>query len=231
MLLITALDITLIIKNKQTNKKRPVWPKGWMFVYELGGSGFKSSSSHLNFRFRACFKQGVPWHSGNYRVWIQVILLMISNREGRWHYLGVNKLSTLLRGITSKHNGDFYCLNYFYSFGTETNFNHIKEYVKIKTFVTFLSSEHTKILEFNWYHKSDKAPFIIHADLEYLIEKTDECKNNPENLSTTKVRKHIPSGFSMSTMSSFRSIKNKHDEHRGKDCTRKFCENFTKEKR
>ena len=82
-------------------------------------------------------------------MWIQVILLMISNREGRWHYLGVNKLSTLLRGTTSKHNGDFYCLNYFYSFGTETNFNHIKEYVKIKTFVTFLSSEHTKILEFN----------------------------------------------------------------------------------
>ena len=25
----------------------------------------------LNFRFRACFEQGVPWHSGNYRVWSQ----------------------------------------------------------------------------------------------------------------------------------------------------------------
>ena len=22
----------------------------------------------INFRFRACFEQGVPWHSGNYRV-------------------------------------------------------------------------------------------------------------------------------------------------------------------
>ena len=27
-----------------------------------------TSCSHFNFRFRACFKQGVPWHSGNYRV-------------------------------------------------------------------------------------------------------------------------------------------------------------------
>ena len=35
----------------------------------LIGSGFESSCSHLNFRFRACFEQGVPWHSGNYRVW------------------------------------------------------------------------------------------------------------------------------------------------------------------
>ena len=26
--------------------------------------------SHLNFRYRACFEQGVPWQSGNYRVWI-----------------------------------------------------------------------------------------------------------------------------------------------------------------
>ena len=41
---------------------------------------------------------------------------------------------------------------------------------------------------------------MIYADLEY-IEKIDECKNNPKNLSTTKVGKHIPSGFSMSTMS------------------------------
>ena len=43
---------------------------GWVFVYELSGCGFKSSCSHLNFRFRACFEQGVPWHSGSYRVWI-----------------------------------------------------------------------------------------------------------------------------------------------------------------
>ena len=25
---------------------------------------------HLNFRYRACFKEGVPWHSGNYRVYV-----------------------------------------------------------------------------------------------------------------------------------------------------------------
>ena len=31
---------------------------------------FQSSCDHLNFRLCACFEQGVPWHSGNYRVWI-----------------------------------------------------------------------------------------------------------------------------------------------------------------
>ena len=72
-----------------------------------------------------------------------------------------------------------------------------------------MPSEDTKILEFNQYQKYDKAPFIIYADLECIIEKTDRCKNDPENSSTTKVSKHIPSGFSLSTISSFRRVENK----------------------
>ena len=46
--------------------------------------------------------------------------------------------------------------------------------------------EDTKILEFNQNQKFDKAPFIIYADLECIVEKTDGCKNNPGNLSTIK---------------------------------------------
>ena len=52
----------------------------------------------------------------------------------------------------------------------------------------------------------------------------DGCKNNSENSSATKVSEHTPSGFSMPTISSFRSIENKHDVYRGKDCMKKFCE-------
>ena len=89
-----------------------------------------------------------------------------------------------------------------------------------------MPSEDTKILEFNEYQKSYKVPFIIYADLECIIEKIDGCKNNPENLSTSKVNEHIPSGFSMSTISSFRSIEYKHDVCRGKDCMKKFCESL-----
>ena len=87
-----------------------------------------------------------------------------------------------------------------------------------------MHSEYTQILESNQYQKSDTAPFIIYADLECIIEKIDGCENNPENSSTTKVSKHVPSGFSMSTISSYRSIENKHNVYRGKDCMKKFCE-------
>ena len=86
--------------------------------------------------------------------------------------------------------------------------------------------EDTKILEFNQYQKSDKALFVIYADLECLMEKIDECKNSSEYSFTTKVGKQIPSGFSMSTISSFKSIENKHDVYGGEDCTKKFCKSL-----
>ena len=44
------------------------------------------------------------------------------------------------------------------------------------------------------------------------------------NSSTTKVSENIPSGFSMSTISTFRSIENWNDIYRSKDCMKKFCE-------
>ena len=44
--------------------------------------------------------------------------------------------------------------------------------------------EDTNILEFNQHQKSNKASFIVYADLECLIEKIDGCKNNPENAIT-----------------------------------------------
>ena len=51
----------------------------------------------------------------------QVTLLMITDGK-KWHYLAVKRLSALLRGITSNHNGHFYCLNCFQSYSTKNKF-------------------------------------------------------------------------------------------------------------
>ena len=76
-----------------------------------------------------------------------------------------------------------------------------------------MSSEDTKILEFIQNQKSDKAAFIIQADLEGIIEKIDGCKNILRTLSTTKASEHIQSSCSMSTITLFRSLEKKHDIH------------------
>ena len=90
-----------------------------------------------------------------------------------------------------------------------------------------MPSKDTKILDFNQFKKSYKVPFAIYTDLKCLIEKIDWCKNNPENSFTTKLSEHIPSSFLKCTISSFKSIANKHDVYRGKDCMKKFSESLT----
>ena len=128
------------------------------------------------------------------------------------------KLPVLLRGITPKHYGDFYCLNCLHSFRTK---NKLESNKKVKSenkdFFNVIMPEDTKLLEYNQNKKSDKAPYINCTDLECIIEKIDGYESNLENSSTTKVSEHIPSAFSMSTISSFRSIENKHDVYRSKD--------------
>ena len=117
----------------------------------------------------------------------------------------------MLRGIISKHHGDFYCLHCPHSFATENECESHKKVCGSKDFgIAVMPSEDIKILEFNQYQKSYKAPFILDADLKCLIEKIDGCKNNPENSYATKADEHILSGFSMSTILSFKGIENMH---------------------
>ena len=116
----------------------------------------------------------------------QVILLIITDGE-KLHYLAVKSFSALFRGITSKHEGDFYCLHCFQSYTTENKLtkhrkvceNHDYCYVE-------MPEEDNKILKQNQGEKSMKVPFIIYAELEYLLEKKNTCHNNPEKSSQLK---------------------------------------------
>ena len=60
-----------------------------------------------------------------------------------------------------------------------------------------MPSEGNKILKYNHGEKSLKAPFMIYADLECLLEKMHSCQNNPEKYYTEKKTKHAPSGYSL----------------------------------
>ena len=81
-------------------------------------------------------------------------------------------------------------MNCLYSFITKNKLESHRKVCENKDICNIvMSPEDTKILEFNQYKKSNKAPFIIYADVECLIEMIDGCKNIPENSSTTKVVK------------------------------------------
>ena len=49
-----------------------------------------------------------------------------------------------------------------------------------------MPDEGNKILKYNYGEKSLKAPFMIYADLEFLLEKMHACQNSPEKSYTGK---------------------------------------------
>ena len=114
----------------------------------------------------------------------QVILLMISDGK-KYHYLAVKSISALLRGITSNHNGGFYCLNCPHSYRTKGK---LKKHEKVCNnhdycFVK-MPNKFEKILKCNPGENSLKVSFMIYADLECLLRKIDSGQNGPKKSST-----------------------------------------------
>ena len=85
-------------------------------------------------------------------------------------------MSRLFRGITSNHDGDFYCLNSLHLFRTD---NALKmherlcennDYCKVE-----MPTKLNKTLKYNYGVKSLRTPLVIYADLECLLLKKQSC--------------------------------------------------------
>ena len=133
----------------------------------------------------------------------------------------------LLRGITSSHKEDFYCLSCFHSYRTKNKLEAHKKICENHNYCHVeMPNENNKIIKYNQGEKSTKLPFAIYADLECLLEKISTCYNNPKESSTTEINKRVPSGYSLFTHCSFDKTKTKLDYYRGKDYMKKLCKNL-----
>ena len=79
-----------------------------------------------------------------------------------------------------------------------------------------MPDEFSKISKRNHREKSLKAPAIIYADWECLLEKSY----------TEKKTNHTLSGCSMFASCSFDPRKNKLDCYKGEDCVERFCKDL-----
>ena len=151
---------------------------------------------------------------------------MITDGE-KWHYLVVKNLSGLLKGKTSTHEKDFYCLNCFHSYRTKNKLESHKKICKNHDYYHVeIPTKDNNIIKYNHGEKSMKVPFIIYADLECLLEKMSTCINNPNESSTAKMNKQKLLGYSIFTSCSFDESKNELNYYRGKDCLKKFCKDL-----
>ena len=89
----------------------------------------------------------------------------------KYHYLSVKSLSVLLRGITSKHAGDFCCLNCFHSCSTKKHKKHYNVCKNHDYCYVEMPEEDNKIRKYN--NQSTKHQFI-YADFKCLLKEMSE---------------------------------------------------------
>ena len=212
-----ALDDALNYQNIETHPERISKLKPYINKYNWKGIDFPAGPKDwikfernnktiaLNVLYIPCNTKtiSVAYRSEyNNKRKTQVILLMITNGK-IWHYLAISNLSALLRGNSSSHYGNLYCLNCFNSYTTK---NKLKEHEEICNNRNSCHIEMPKwvekLLKYNTGGKSLKASFAIYLNLECLLKKEQSCENNNNNNNieesyTEKKAKHEPYVYKM----------------------------------
>ena len=154
---------------------------------------------------------------------IGIILLWKVNPQLTGYNRPVISLSRLLRGITSNHIGDFYCLGCLHSFPAS---NVLKKHERLCDNHDYchlkMPTEDNKTLKYNHGEKPLKAPFTIIADLECFLIKEQSRQNDPRKSYTEKRAKYEPLGCSLSLICPFDAAENRHYFYRRKDCIENF---------
>ena len=97
---------------------------------------------------------------------IHANLLMITDGYGNWHYLAIKSIPVLLRGLTSTHNGDYYCLNCFHSYRTQARLEkHERLCCNNDHSAIIMPNEKNKYISTTSVKNSMRAPLVIHADI------------------------------------------------------------------
>ena len=115
-------------------------------------------------------------------------LMMISNDKGTiWHYTATKSIPALLRGITSKHNVDFYCLDCFRSYRTaEKLAEHEQLCNRNDLCLIKMHEEKNKFISSTPGKNTLKNPFTIYADIECILKPISTCDNSVNSSFTIK---------------------------------------------
>ena len=96
----------------------------------------------------------------------------------------------MLEGITSKHDGDAYCLNCFHLYRTKEELEKHMKLCEDKDYCYIEMPEKDTSLKYHPGVKSMRGAFFTYADIDSLRKKMDTCTNGPNKSSTTQLNKH-----------------------------------------
>ncbi|XP_043264093.1 uncharacterized protein LOC122404229 [Colletes gigas] len=127
-------------------------------------------------------KKVLPIRVADKKMERHVNLLYLEGANGVGHFAWIKNLSRLVSTQLSKHNGRKYfcdrCLHYFSS--NEKLEAHTMDCEKMNDCAIILPNDDgRKWLSFSNYSRKERVPFIVYADLECILEKTDTDREAP----------------------------------------------------
>ena len=152
------------------------------------------------------------------------INLMLTKKGENTHYSLVKRLTALLYDQTQHNESKHFCERCLHCYSRKDLLERRKPEYKglLKTPTrTELPKQGENKMSFTNYHKQMKAPYVIYADFECILEKIDGCEPSPEESFTVKTERHEPCGFSYIVVRSDRKLFGPFN-HRGRDAVYTF---------
>lgn len=160
-----------------------------------------------------------------------VNLLLISNHE-RQHYCYIKNLSRLLNGLSRHHGISFHCTYCLHGFTRRDLLDkHEPICGRYKPQKIYLPKDENRYLSFTDVSKQLKVPFVIYADFESIIVKTDNPKPDGDYSYTHKTQHHQPCGFSYCVVSSVQEYCKEPIVYRGEDAIDVFLQYILEEEK
>ena len=155
-------------------------------------------------------------------------LLMISNSEGKFHYLLVRDLSTLVAGHTNHQHHVSVCRYFLYCFSQArlltTHLPDCSIHPEQKVEYPSPDDPEKNIKKFKAIAKTLPVLFVLYADFEAFLVPSEE---NKESASNTKVRQlHKPSGFACLRVSQVPAFNGEIFTYSGEDSMTVFFEHI-----
>ena len=156
--------------------------------------------------------------------------LMLNTENNHKHYVAIKSLSRLLSKQNRKHKeAQRFCMNCLQGFREERSRDEHVGYCKNNEAVQIEMAHKNPIVQYLDGQLQFKAPFIMYADFESILEPIQGPGNDPSISSTRGVNVHTPSGWCIYSHFAYGKVTNPLAEYRGPDCVSKFCKHIIAE--
>lgn len=166
-----------------------------------------------------------PLHLTKKRFMRHVDLLVISNGN-RSHFCWIQNFNRLMND--GQHsNQKFYCCYCLNGFTKKRLLNNHISYCQTHGAQrTEMLTEENKWLNYPDVSKQLNVPFVVYADFECIAEAISTCQPDVCKSSTTKLAKHIPSGFTYKIVGPNDSLTDDHVTYRGENVAETFVQHM-----